>query len=66
MINICLLVIGLIALFFGIKDKLKYLIVIGAVLMAFGLFSAYVDYRTSGTWSIDNHRIPFTIDHMIR
>ena len=40
MINICLLAIGLIALFFGIKDKLKYLIVIGAVLMAFGLFSA--------------------------
>ena len=66
MINICLFVIGLIALFFGIKDKLKYLIVIGAVLMAFGLFSAYVDYRTSGTWSIDSHRIPFTIDHMIR
>ena len=66
MINICLLAIGLIALFFGIKDKLKYLIVIGAVLMALGLISAYVDYRTFGIWSIDNHRIPFTIDHMIR
>ena len=66
MINICLLVIGLIALFFGIRDKLKYLIVIGTVLMALGLFSAYVDYRTFGIWSIDNHRIPFTIDHMIR
>ena len=66
MINICLLAIGLIALFFGIKDKLKYLIVIGTVLMALGLFSAYVDYRTFGIWSIDNHRIPFTIDHMIR
>ena len=66
MINICLFVSGLIALFLGIKNKLKYLIVIGAVLMALGLFSAYVDYRTFGTWSIDNHRIPFTIDHMIR
>ena len=49
MINICLFVIGLIALFLGIKNKLKYLIVIGAVLMALGLFSAYVDYRTFGT-----------------
>ena len=66
MINICLLVIGLIALFFGIKNKLKYLIVIGAVLMAFGLFSAYVDYIAFVTWSIDNHRIPVTIVHMIR
>lgn len=65
MINSVVLVIGLIALFGGIKNKLKYLIVIGAVLMAIGLFSAYVDYRTHGTGSIDNHRIPFIIDHMM-
>ncbi|MCQ2507607.1 MAG: hypothetical protein MJ097_02320 [Dorea sp.] len=66
MLNLVLLAIGLIALFFGIKNKLKYLIVIGVILLAFGLFSAYVDYRTYGTWSIDNHRIPFTIDHMMK
>ena len=66
MVNLVLLAIGLIIIFFGIKNKLKYLIVIGAILLALGLFSAYVDYNTYGTWSIDNHRIPFTIDHMVK
>ena len=65
MLNIVLFVIGLVALFFGLKYKLKYLLVIGAIFIAFGLLSAYVDYKTTGSWMIDNHRIPFVIDHMM-
>lgn len=65
MINIVLFLIGIIALFFGIKEKLKYLIVIGTGILVIALLSAYFDYKTTGTIGFNNNRVPFVIDKMM-
>ena len=65
-LNIVLLMIGALFLFYGIKQKLKFWIIIGLVVVCLGAVSAYVDYTTSGMDGINNSRVPFVIDHFMK
>lgn len=65
-LNIVLLILGILFLFYGIRKKLKFWVVVGAVLLCFGAVSAYVDYTVVGPNGINNSRIPFVIDHFMQ
>lgn len=65
-LNIVLLIIGALFLFYGIKQKLKFWISIGVLIVCLGAISAYVDYTASGMDGITNFRVPFVIDHFIK
>lgn len=66
-INIVFLLLGLGLLLYGIKVKLKMWIVIGMIFIGCALFSAFIDYKTTGTLlSTDpDHRLPFVLDHFM-
>lgn len=61
-LNILLLIVGALFLLYGIRNKLKFWIVIGLLLLCFAAVSAYVDYTASKMVGIANSRIPFVID----
>lgn len=63
-LNIILLLIGIALLIYGVRCKAKFFIIAGAVLLCFGLISAGIDLMGAG--GIDNHRVPFVIDGMMR
>lgn len=67
-INIVLLVLGVISLIYGMKNKLKLWMVIGAILICCGAVSAYVDYKTFGIdgGANPNSRLPFVMDHFMK
>ena len=65
MINVIVLTIGLLLSLYGVKSKTKFFLVIGLILLCFGLISGVVDYKL-GEGEFNNHRIPFTIDHMMK
>lgn len=63
-LNIVLVIIGLVLLLFGIKNKLKLWIVIGVILFVAGVISGIVDYKTAGTATgIDGGRVPMVVDN---
>lgn len=66
LLNIILLILGALFLFYGIKNQLKFWIVIGSLLLCFGAVSAIVDYCFPGTAEANNARIPFILDHFAR
>lgn len=66
LLNIVLLMIGALFLFYGIKQKLKFRIIIGVLIVCLGAVSAYVDYMTSGMDGINNSRIPFVIGRFMK
>lgn len=65
-LNVILLLIGAAFLVYGIKNKTKFFIIAGAVLICFGLVSAGMDYVMDGAGGVDTHRLPFMIDGMMR
>lgn len=65
-LNIVLLMIGALFLFYGIKQKLKFWISIGVLIVCLGAISAYVDYTALGTDGINNSRVPFVTDHFMK
>lgn len=64
-INVIVMVIGLLLLIYGIKSKTKFFLVIGLILLCLGLISGFIDYKL-GEGEFNNHRVPFTIDHMMK
>ena len=64
-INVIVMVIGLLLLIYGIKSKTKFFLVIGLILLCLGLISGFIDYKL-GVGEFNNHRVPFTIDHMMK
>lgn len=64
-LNIVLLIIGAMFLIYGIKNKLKFWIAAGALLVCLGAISAYVDFVAPGTDGINNSRVPFLIGSII-
>lgn len=64
-LNIVLLIIGALFLLYGIKQKLKFWIIIGALIVCLGAISAYVDYTASGMDGINDSRVPFVVDHFM-
>lgn len=64
--NIVLLMIGALFLFCGIRQKLKFWIIIGVLVICLGAVSASVDCMTSGMDGINNSRIPFVIGHFMK
>lgn len=62
-INVIVMVIGLLLLIYGIKSKTKFFLVIGLILLCLGLISGFIDYKLGGG-EFNNHRVPFTIDHL--
>lgn len=65
-LNIVLLIAGALFLFFGIKNKLKFWIVAGVLIVCLSAISAYMDFTAPGTDSINDSRVPFVIDHFIK
>ena len=63
--NIILILIGVAMLIYGIKNKTKFFIIVGAVLIGLGLISAGIDYAIGRTGEVDTHRVPFMIDNMM-
>ncbi len=66
-LNIVLILLGVISLVFGVKNKLKVWIVIGLILLGCGVVSACVDYATMGVEDSanPNARLPFVLDHFM-
>lgn len=60
-LNIILMLIGAVALIYGIKNKTKFFIIAGAVLLGFGVISAGFDYFMGGADEVATHRLPFII-----
>lgn len=65
-LNIVLLAVGALFLFYGIKNKLNFWIIIGLLVVGLGAVSAYVDCTASEMDGIHNSRVPFVIDHFIK
>lgn len=65
-LNIALLVLGALFLYYGIKNKLKFWIIVGALVVGLGAVSVCVDRMASGTDGINSSRVPFVIDHIMR
>lgn len=65
-LNIALLVLGALFLYYGIKNKLKFWIIVGALVVGLGAVSVCVDCMASGTDGINSSRVPFVIDHIMR
>lgn len=68
-LNIVFLLIGAAFVFYGVKNKLKFWIVIGGFLLCLSLISACIDYKMGGIENgvnDINHRIPFIIDHAVK
>lgn len=65
-LNLVLLMLGALFLLYGIKQKLKFWIIIGLLIVCLGAVSAYVDFAAAGTDGINNSRIPFAIDHFMK
>lgn len=65
-LNIILMLIGAAFLIYGIKSKTKFFIIAGALLIGLGLISAGIDYAMGGAGAVDNHRLPFIIDSMMK
>lgn len=66
LLNIVLLMIGALFLFYDIKQKLKFWIIIGVLIVCLGAVSAYVDYTALGTDGINNSRVPFVIGRFMK
>lgn len=64
-LNLVLLILGALFLLYGIKQKLNFWIVIGAVLLGLGAVSVCMDLTAAGTDGIDGHRLPFVIDRFM-
>lgn len=65
-LNIILLLVGIAFLIYGIKIKAKFFIIAGAALIGFGLISSGIDYAMGGVGAVDDHRLPFVIDSMMK
>jgi len=65
-INIILMLIGAVLLIYGIKNKIKFFIIAGVVMIGLGLISLGIDYAMDGAGEVDTHRLPFIIDGMMR
>lgn len=65
LINIFLLLIGIVLLLYGIKNKLRFFIIAGVVLLCFGMISIGIDYKM-GDGDFANGRVPFVIDGMMK
>lgn len=66
-LNIVLLVIGAAFLFYGLKKKLKFWTVIGAVVACLALASIGVDLMTTGSdTNAINNRLSFVINSMMK
>ncbi len=65
MINIILLLIGIVLLIYGIKNRLRFFIIAGSVLLIFGMISIGIDYKM-GSGDLANSRVPFVIDGMMK
>lgn len=62
-LNIALLIAGVLFLAYGIKNRLKFWIIIGLVVVLLGGVSACVDYASAAD-GINNARVPFVIDRL--
>lgn len=65
-LNFVLLMIGALFLLYGIKQKLKFWIIIGAVVICLGAVSACADFAATGADGINGSRVPFVIDRFFR
>lgn len=65
-INIVLLILGAVFLVYGIKKKLTFWIVAGAVILCLGGVSLYMDFTMGGAGEAAGHRLPYVIDHFMR
>lgn len=64
--NLAIVLIGAVLLVYGIKSKTKFFIIAGCVLLGFGLISAGIDYKMGAAGGVDNHRVPFVINAVMR
>lgn len=66
--NIAVLILGALALIYGIKQKIKFWIVVGAVLVGLGLASSAVDLMipAGDTTNATNTRLPFVINSIMK
>lgn len=67
-LNIVLLLTGVISLLFGIRNKLKFWIAVGGILLCIGIFSVCIDIKMAGTENNTNdinYRIPFLINNFM-
>lgn len=68
-LNLVLLLIGAVFLVYGIRKKLKFWIVVGAVLLGLALASVGMDFLTGGAVNETNdinYRLPFVIGGAVR
>ena len=65
-LNVVLLILGALFLFYGIRNKLKFWIIAGALLLCFGAVAAYVDYTVGAADGVDTSRLPFLLDRYVR
>lgn len=65
-LNLVIMLIGAAFLIYGIKTKTKFFIIAGGILLCFGLISAGIDYKMGAAGGIDNNRVPFVIDRMMK
>lgn len=66
-LNILMILIGAVFLVYGIRKKLKFWIVVGAVILGLGAVSAGVDFFAAGNDTNDiNNRLPFVIDGLVK
>ena len=66
-LNILVILIGAVFLAYGIQKKLKFWIVVGAVILGLGAVSAGVDFFAAGNDTNDiNNRLPFVINGFVK
>lgn len=64
-LNVVLLLFGIASFIYGIKNKLKFWMVVGVILLFLGLISAGIDYKMAGAENSTNdinYRLPFLIN----
>lgn len=65
-LNLILLVVGGLFLFYGIRKKLRFWIVVSVLILCLGVISIGVDYRLSADGNSINTRLPFVITNLTR
>lgn len=65
-LNIILLLVGVVFLIYGIRNKLKFWIAIGAVVLCMGVVSVCVDRMLPGAENNVNQRLPVVITNTMK